>query len=168
MNDSSTKLLLTRVFLVAVFGIPLVGSALLAYTLFIIAPVQPSKYADALSTDANTYASLTPIPADLIVQHAYAYESNPFVNALNQTKAPPKIAHPIIANPQGQLPAFRFGEDVFVIIDKGRNYSAGLAISSDPEFSKKIEAVQAHFRVRHISGEVYQWNLELDDSLRAP
>jgi hypothetical protein len=88
---------------------------------------------------------------------SYAYERNQYVDAFPRVTCRPKLA-----DRNGRVPVFKFGDDIFVLTYKWVNSSAGLAISADSNFKNKIESVDHCFRVQHIGGSVYQWDLDLE------
>ena len=62
----------------------------------------------------------------------------------------------------GHVPAFKLGDDTFVLTWKWVNSSAGLAISNSQSFKSKIESLDHRFRVRRLSGNIYEWDLDLE------
>ena len=95
--------------------------------------------------------------ADDLTMRSYAYERNQYVDAFPRATSRPKLA-----DKTGCVPVFKFGEDIFVLTHKWVNSSAGLAISIDPQFKQKIEALDHCFRVEHLRDSIYQWDVDME------
>lgn len=131
--------------------------AMLVHYAVVVAPTRPSAYVDNLSTDPATYSQIDTIAPDDLSLHSYGFERNQLVDALPDVRRKPNVA-----DAAGNVPAFKMGDDVFVITYKGRNESSGLAISNDPEFKTRIENIDPCFQVEHIRDNIYQWTLDLE------
>jgi hypothetical protein len=94
---------------------------------------------------------------------AYIYDKNKYADAIPGATRLPKIA-----DGRGRIPAFKLGDDFFVITWKWVNHSAGLAISDSPDFISKIESLDECFRISHISGDIYEWDLDLENPREDP
>ncbi len=119
--------------------------------------MSPATYARWLDADSTVYATVDSIDETQLQRFAYAYDENEFVNAIPNAARLPKIA-----DANGNIPAFKLGDDTFVITWKWVNSSAGLAISDSQNFKSKIESLDHCFRVRHLSGSIYEWELDLE------
>ena len=119
--------------------------------------MSPETYAIWLDADPARYRTVESIPESDLQLFAYAYEKNKFVDAI-----PGAARRPKIADDNGHVPAFKLGDDVFILTWKWTNNSAGLALSDSPNFISKIESLDDHFRVRHLSGNIFEWKLDLD------
>lgn len=144
-------------------GIVLTGlvAAIGAVTWFLMdwsREISPATYVAWLDSNPAVYAEVDSISETDLSLRAYAYDQNTFANAF-----PGALRLPKIADAKGHVPAFRLGDDIFIVTWKWVNSSAGLAISDSPEFKTKIESIDHCFRIRHLSGNVYEWNLDLDD-----
>ena len=117
----------------------------------------PETYLHWLDTNPSVYAGVDSVPESELDKFAYAYDENQFADAI-----PKATRRPRIANSQGHVPAFKLGDDVFVLTWKWVNSSAGLAISESPDFQKRIESLDYRFRVRRLAENIYAWNLDLE------
>ena len=117
----------------------------------------PITYQPWLDTSPTVYTNVDSIAESDLQWFAYAYDENEFVDAIPNATRLPKIA-----DPSGRIPAFKLGDDIFILTWKWVNSSAGLAISEDGNFKNRIESLDHCFRVRHVSGNLYQWDLDLE------
>ncbi len=119
--------------------------------------MSPATYVLWLDSDPAVYANVDSIPETDLQLHAYAHDKNKYANAIPNATRLPKIA-----DVNGYVPAFKLGDDTFILTWKWVNSSAGLAISDSPDFKTKIESLDYCFRVRHVSGNIYEWDLDLE------
>ena len=117
--------------------------------------MSPATYAVWLDADPAVYANVDSIDEQDLQWFAYAYDENKFADALPGAERLPKIA-----DANGFIPAFKLGDDTFVLTYKWVNSSAGLAISDSQNFKNKIESLDHCFRVRHLSDNIYEWDLD--------
>ena len=148
----------TKILLGISASVLLAGFASVALLLYGMArEMRPSTYAGWLDSSPAVYAKVDSVKATEIGWFAYAYDENKFVNAIPGATKLPKIA-----DQNGHLPAFKLGDDIFILTWKWVNSSAGLAVSNSDDFDSRIEALDHCFRVRHLSGNIYEWYLDLD------
>ena len=119
--------------------------------------MSPTTYQPWLDASPTAYINVDSIAESDLPWFAYAYDENEFVDAIPNATRLPKIA-----DSSGRLPAFKLGDDIFILTWKWVNSSAGLAISEDGDFKNRIESLDHRFRVRHISANVYEWDLDLE------
>ncbi|WP_161604826.1 hypothetical protein, partial [Roseiconus nitratireducens] len=119
--------------------------------------ISPATYASWLDTDRAVYADVDSVSESDLQLYAYAYERNKYADAIPEATRLPRIA-----NADGYVPAFKLGDDTFILVWKWVNSSAGLAISDSSDFKTKIETLDDRFRVRHVSGNIYEWDLDLE------
>jgi hypothetical protein len=113
--------------------------------------MDPATYASDLDTNPASYAHVTSITETDLVRVAYSYEENTYADAFPNTSRRPNLENAV-----GHLPAFRLGEDIFVITHKWVNLSAGLAVSDSPDFKNRLETTDHRFEVNHLSGHIYE------------
>ena len=119
--------------------------------------MSPVTYASWLDSDPAVYAEVDSVSGADLQFHAYVYDKNKYVNAIpNATRLPQ------IADGNGYVPAFKLVRHTFILTWKWVNSSAGLAISDSTDFKTKIETLDNCFRVRHVSGNIYEWSLDLE------
>ncbi len=119
--------------------------------------MSPSTYLHWLNTKAATYETVDTIVASDLQWYAYAYDENKFVNAI-----PDATRLPNVADTNGRLPAFKLESDIFVVTWKWVNSSAGIAISNSPDLIARVTKLDNCFRVRHVTGNIYEWDLDLE------
>jgi hypothetical protein len=119
--------------------------------------IRPETFGAHLITTPGLYEQTNSIEPEDLDWFAYAYDENVFVDVLSD-----KSILPTVADEQGRVPAFRLGDDVFVITNKWINDSRGLAISNDENFVAKIESLNEHIRVWHLRDDIYCWGLDLE------
>lgn len=124
----------------------------------------PEYFADSLITDEKVYFELAPTVRDEIAMRAYDFDRNERVSAFGKLSVRPQLA-----DANGNVPAFSNDGDVIIVLFKWVNVSSGLAISKDPSFSEKLEAVDPHFRARQLREWIYVWDLDLQrPRIRSP
>ncbi len=144
--------------LIGVLGIyVLYRVAMFIFIAILFSRQKPPSFVDSLSTNPATYSNVDEIAEDDLVMHCYGLDQNQFVNALPNSKSKPNIA-----DSAGNLSAFKWNGDIFVITFKWPTTSAGFAISNDPKFKTKIESIDNRLRVEHIRDNIYQWSLDFD------
>lgn len=150
---TTTKIL----FAIVAFGFLVAGVSMVWLLGESRSEMNPATFASGLSSDISAYSNIDIIAEDELQRFAYCYEQNKFANAFPKSSRLPKLA-----DQNGCVPAFKLGDDIFILTWKWVNSSAGLAISDSPDFKKRIETLDQCFRVRHISGHIYQWELNLE------
>ena len=137
-------------------------AAFIAFSMRVFDPMMPARYAGYLDVNPVTYSSIENLTALEFSDRIYSYDENQFVDAIKGCNVPPQLA-----NEYGHVPALKFDGDTYIILRKWINESGGLAISSDPDFVKKLEQFEDDFVVRHVRGNIYHWDLDLErDSFR--
>ncbi|MCA9168607.1 MAG: hypothetical protein KDB23_13120 [Planctomycetales bacterium] len=119
--------------------------------------MRPATYLQWLDASRSVYANVDSISESDLERHAYLYRENKFVDAVpDATRLPPT------ADASGHVPAFKLGNDIFILTWKWVNRSAGLAISDSQDFKSRVESISYCFRVHHLSGNIYEWVLDLE------
>lgn len=117
----------------------------------------PSSYQPYLNTDASVYSNVDMISESEFGCNAYAFDRNRYADAI-----PGAWPSSNIADSNGHVPAFKIGDDIFVVTFKWVNRSSGLAISESPHFLQDLEAMDDYVSVEHLSGNLFAWILHLD------
>ncbi len=149
-----TAIILAAIILTGVVA----GAGVIAWLMFDLSREwSPKTYMEWLDSDPAVFAHVDSVAESRLRDHAYAYESNEYTNAFPAADRLPKTA-----DANGHVPSFKLEDDIFIITSKWVNSSAGLAISDASDFITRIESLDPGFRVRHLAGNIYRWDLDLE------
>ena len=119
----------------------------------------PAAFAKHLSVDRSIYDDASVISAKNLWVHAYGYQRNSYLDVFKDRPS----FFPMTAK-DGKVPAFKVGDDVFVVIYKWKNNSQGLAISNDYEFVSNLQKLDNGFQAIEIDEKknIYEWSFDAE------
>ena len=150
---------LVRTILAATLGVAICFVGFLVLVAVLLRPTNVDSYAKHISLDPAVYANVDDVTILDFGIRIYDYERNQFLDVLDGDVTPPQIA-----DETGRVPVLKHDGDIYIILHKWVNESGGLAISDDPAFKTKLEALDHCFRVEHLRGNVYSWDNDLERS----
>ena len=134
---------------------PIGGCMFLAYA---FGPPDVTIHAKTIPRDRAFYASA--VAATDPEQNCYCYELNTYVSL-------PEIDSSTVnvADETGRVPVFQFGNSVFIVLHKGRNYSLGLALTENAvELADEYRLIE----LRKLEDGLYYWDFDGQRQLHEP